>query len=209
MYNSKPHQEHDLQRLQQQMRETRLAVLVTHGEQGLLASHIPVLIDTGEGEYGTVYGHLARANRQWQELQQGSEALLVFAVADAYVSPSFYPSKAATHKVVPTWNYLAVHAYGSAEVIEDSAALLDIVSRLTDRHEQGRDTPWQVSDAPSDYIEGMLRAIVGFRLPITRIQGARKLSQNRSAEDVAGVRNGLASSSDPQDNQLAAQMRPL
>lgn len=209
MYNSKPHQEHDLQRLQQQMRETRLAVLVTHGEQGLLASHIPVLIDTGEGEYGTVYGHLARANRQWQELQQGSEALLVFAGADAYVSPSFYPSKAATHKVVPTWNYLAVHAYGSAEVIEDSAALLDIVSRLTDRHEQGRDTPWQVSDAPSDYIEGMLRAIVGFRLPITRIQGARKLSQNRSAEDVAGVRDGLASSSDPQDNQLAAQMRPL
>lgn len=209
MYNSKPHQEHDLQRLQQQMRETRLAVLVTHGEQGLLASHIPVLIDTGEGEYGTVYGHLARANRQWQELQQGSEALLVFAGADAYVSPSFYPSKAATHKVVPTWNYLAVHAYGSAEVIEDSAALLDIVSRLTDRHEQGRDTPWQVSDAPSDYIEGMLRAIVGFRLPISRIQGARKLSQNRSAEDVAGVRNGLASSSDPQDNQLAAQMRPL
>lgn len=209
MYNSKPHQEHDLQRLQQQMLETRLAVLVTHGEQGLLASHIPVLIDTGEGEYGTVYGHLARANRQWQELQQGSEALLVFAGADAYVSPSFYPSKAATHKVVPTWNYLAVHAYGSAEVIEDSAALLDIVSRLTDRHEQGRDTPWQVSDAPSDYIEGMLRAIVGFRLPITRIQGARKLSQNRSAEDVAGVRNGLASSTDPQDNQLAAQMRPL
>jgi transcriptional regulator len=209
MYNSKPHQEHYLQRLQQQMLETRLAVLITHGEQGLLASHIPVLIDTGEGEYGTVYGHLARANRQWQELQQGSEALLVFAGADAYVSPSFYPSKAATHKVVPTWNYLAVHAYGSAEVIEDGAALLDIVSHLTDRHEQGRDTPWQVSDAPSDYIEGMLRAIVGFRLPISRIQGARKLSQNRSAEDVAGVRDGLASSTDPQDNQLAAQMRPL
>lgn len=209
MYNSKPHQEHDLQRLQQQMLETRLAVLITHGEQGLLASHIPVLIDTGEGEYGTVYGHLARANRQWQALQQGSEALLVFAGADAYVSPSFYPSKAAMHKVVPTWNYLAVHAYGSAEVIEDGAALLDIVSRLTNRHEQGRDTPWQVSDAPSDYIEGMLRAIVGFRLPISRIQGARKLSQNRSAEDVAGVRDGLASSADPQDNQLAAQMRPL
>lgn len=209
MYNSKPHQEHDLKRLQQQMLETRLAVLITHGEQGLLASHIPVLIDTGEGEYGTVYGHLARANRQWQELQQGSEALLVFAGADAYVSPSFYPSKAATHKVVPTWNYLAVHAYGSAEVIEDGAALLDIVSHLTDRHEQGRDTPWQVGDAPSDYIEGMLRAIVGFRLPISRIQGARKLSQNRSVEDVAGVRDGLASSTDAQDNQLAAQMRPL
>ena len=209
MYTSKPHQEHDLTRLHQHMLDTRLAVLVSQGEQGLLATHLPVLVDTGEGEFGTVYAHLARANRQWQDLAQGGEALLVFPGADAYVSPGYYPSKADNPKVVPTWNYLAVHAYGSAEVIEDGAALRRIVSRLTDRHEQGRDTPWQVSDAPSDYIEGMLRAIVGFRLPISRIQGARKLSQNRSAEDVAGVRDGLASSTDAQDNQLAAQMRPL
>jgi transcriptional regulator len=209
MYNSKPHQEHDLERLHQHMRDTRLAVLVSHGEQGLLATHLPVLLDTDEGEFGTVYAHLARANRQWQDLEQGAEALLVFPGADAYISPSYYPSKAENPKVVPTWNYLAVHAYGSAEVIHEAAPLLQIVSRLTDRHEQGRSAPWKVADAPADYIESMLRAIVGIRLPIARLQGARKLSQNRSAEDIAGVREGLGASPDYLDNQVAAHMRQL
>ncbi|MFJ4344937.1 FMN-binding negative transcriptional regulator [Pseudomonas sp. NPDC089401] len=209
MYNSKPHQEHDLERLHQHMLDTRLAVLVSHGEHGLLATHLPVLVDTAEGDYGTVYAHLARANRQWQDLQQGAEALLVFPGADAYVSPSFYPSKADNPKVVPTWNYLAVHAYGTAEVIHEAGALLQIVSRLTDRHEQHSSDPWKVADAPADYLDGMLRAIVGIRLPIARLQGARKLSQNRSAEDIAGVRKALGASSDYLDNQLAAQMRHL
>ncbi|MFJ4444545.1 FMN-binding negative transcriptional regulator [Pseudomonas sp. NPDC089422] len=209
MYNSKPHQEHDLERLHQHMRDTRLAVLVSHGEQGLLATHLPVLLDAEKGEFGIVYAHLARANRQWQDLAQGAEALLVFPGADAYVSPSYYPSKAENPKVVPTWNYLAVHAYGTAEVIHDAAPLLQIVSRLTDRHEQGRSAPWNVADAPADYLDGMLRAIVGIRLPIARLQGARKLSQNRSAEDIAGVRDGLGASPDYLDNQLAAHMRQL
>ncbi|MEN5035630.1 FMN-binding negative transcriptional regulator [Pseudomonas sp. TWI929] len=209
MYNSKPHQEHNLGRLHQHMLDTRLAVLVSHGEQGLLATHLPVLVDTAEGEFGTVYAHLARANRQWQDLAQGAEALLVFPGADAYVSPSYYPSKADNPKVVPTWNYLAVHAYGTAEVIHDAVPLLAIVSRLTDRHEHGRSEPWKVSDAPADYLDGMLRAIVGIRLPIARLQGARKLSQNRSEQDMAGVREGLSTSPDHQDNQLAAHMRQL
>lgn len=209
MYNSKHHQEHDLERLHQHMRGTRLAVLVSHGEQGLLATHLPVLLATDEGEFGTVYAHLARANRQWQALEQGAEVLLVFPGADAYVSPSYYPSKAENPKVVPTWNYLAVHAYGTAEVIHDAAPLLQIVSRLTDRHEQGRSEPWKVADAPADYLDSMLRAIVGIRLPITRLQGARKLSQNRSAQDIAGVRDGLGASPDYLDNQLAAHMRQL
>ncbi|MBF8743924.1 FMN-binding negative transcriptional regulator [Pseudomonas guariconensis] len=209
MYNAKSHQEHDLERLHQQMLQTRLALLVSHGEQGLLATHLPVLLDPHEGAYGTVYAHLARANPQWQVLEQGDEALLVFAGADAYVSPSYYPSKAEHHKVVPTWNYLAVHAYGAVEVIQDAPRLLDIVTRLTDRHEQGRAEPWKVTDAPRDYIDGMLRAIVGIRLPIARLQGARKLSQNRSAEDIQGVREGLAASADHLDNQLAAQMHSL
>lgn len=209
MYNSKPHQEHDLGRLHQHMLQTRLATLVSHGEQGLLASHLPVLVATDEGEFGTVYGHLARANPQWQDLAQGAEALLVFPGADAYVSPGFYPSKADNPKVVPTWNYTAVHAWGPAEVIHEPASLLDIVSRLTDRHEQSRAAPWRVADAPADYLDSMLRAIVGIRLPIGRLQGARKLSQNRSAQDIAGVREGLAASADPVDNQLAAHMRDL
>lgn len=209
MYNSKPHQEHDLTRLHQHMLDTRLAVLVSQGEQGLLATHLPVLVDTAEGDFGTVYAHLARANRQWQDLQHGGEALLVFPGADAYVSPGFYPSKAENPKVVPTWNYLAVHAYGPAEVIHEAEPLLAIVSRLTDRHEQGRSEPWKVTDASADYIEGMLRAIVGIRLPIARLQGARKLSQNRSGHDIDGVREGLSASPDQRDNQLAAHMRQL
>lgn len=209
MYNSKPHQEHDIERLHEHMRDTRLAVLISHGDQGLMATHLPVLLDTDEGQFGTVYAHLARANRQWQDLAQGAEALLVFPGADAYVSPSFYPSKAQNPKVVPTWNYLAVHAYGTAEVIHDAAPLLQIVSRLTDRHEQGRSQPWKVSDAPAGYLDGMLRAIVGIRLPVARLQGARKLSQNRSAQDIAGVREGLNASPDYLDQQLAAHMRQL
>ena len=207
MYNSRPHQEHDLAQLHRQMSATRLAVLVSHGEHGLLATHLPVLIDPAEGSKGTVYAHLARANRQWQDMQSGAEALIVFAGSDAYVSPSYYPGKEADPRTVPTWNYLAVHAYGVAEIIQDSPRLLDIVSRLTDRHEQGRSSPWKVTDAPADYIEGMLRAIVGIRLPIERLQGARKLSQNRSARDIEGVRSSLASSPDHLDNQLAAHMR--
>ena len=209
MYNSKPHQEHDLGRLHQHMLDTRLAILVSKGEQGLLATHLPVLVDIAEGEFGTVYAHLARANPQWHDLRQGGEALLVFPGADAYVSPGYYPSKTDNPKVVPTWNYLAVHAYGPAEVIHEAETLLAIVSRLTERHEQGRDEPWKVTDAPRDYLDGMLRAIVGVRLPITRLQGARKLSQNRSEQDIAGVREGLSASPDYLDNQLAAHMRQL
>ena len=209
MYNSKPHQEHDLGRLHQHMLDTRLAILVSQGEQGLLATHLPVLVDIAEGEFGTVYAHLARANPQWHDLRQGGEALLVFPGADAYVSPGYYPSKTDNPKVVPTWNYLAVHAYGPAEVIHEAETLLAIVSRLTERHEQGRDEPWKDTDAPRDYLDGMLRAIVGVRLPITRLQGARKLSQNRSEQDIAGVREGLSASPDYLDNQLAAHMRQL
>ncbi|WP_085703958.1 MULTISPECIES: FMN-binding negative transcriptional regulator [Pseudomonas] len=209
MYNSKPHQEHDLGRLHQHMLDTRLAILVSKGEQGLLATHLPVLVDIAEGEFGTVYAHLARANPQWHDLKQGGEALLVFPGADAYVSPGYYPSKADNPKVVPTWNYLAVHAYGPAQVIQEAEPLLAIVSRLTEHHEQGRSEPWNVTDAPRDYLDGMLRAIVGIRLPIARLQGARKLSQNRSEQDIAGVREGLSASPDYLDNQLAAHMRQL
>jgi transcriptional regulator len=197
----------DLQELHQQILATRLAVLVTHGEQGLQASHIPLLLDVEQGPNGTLYGHLAKANPQWQELQNGAEALVIFAGADAYVSPGFYPSKAEHGKVVPTWNYVAVHAYVKAEVFNDAHRLRNLVSALTDRHEASRAKPWKVDDAPADYIDGMLKAIVGFALPIERLEGKRKLSQNRSAADIAGVREGLAASPDMQDQALAHLMR--
>ncbi|CAI8770844.1 MULTISPECIES: FMN-binding negative transcriptional regulator [unclassified Pseudomonas] len=196
----------DLPELQQQMLGSRLALLVTHGEQGLQASHLPLLLQVDEGPHGTLYGHFARANRQWQELQGGAEALVIFAGADAYVSPGFYPSKAEHGKVVPTWNYIAVHAYGTAEVFTDTERLRHLVGALTERHESARAQPWKLADAPTDYIDGMLKAIVGFALPIQRLEGKRKLSQNRSTTDIAGVREGLAASPDPHDQALAHLM---
>ena len=203
MYTPRAFALDDLPELQQLIRHTRLAQLVTFGEHGLQASHLPLLLNPDEGPNGTLYGHLAKANRQWQDLQNGSEALVIFAGAEAYVSPGFYPAKAEHGKVVPTWNYLAVHAYGQAEVFTEAERLLTLVSALTDRHENGRAQPWKVSDAPVDYIDGMLKAIVGFALPIQRLQGKRKLSQNRSAADIAGVREGLAASFDVRDQTLA------
>ena len=196
----------DIQILHQQMQASPLPVLVTHASQGLHASHVPLLLDPDEGPYGTLYGHLARANPHGKALAQGTETLVIFAGEQAYISPSFYPSKAEHGKTVPTWNYLAVHAYGTAEVFEDAERLLALVSRLSSKHEAGRPAPWAVSDAPGDYIDSMLKAIVGFRLPITRLEGKRKLSQNRDAADQAGVRQGLLANSNPQDHALAHLM---
>jgi len=206
MYNPKAFAVEDLPHLHQMMDDCRLAVLVTHGEHGLQASHLPLLLDTRQGPNGTLHGHMARANPQWRDLEAGAEALVVFAGVDAYVSPGFYPGKAEHGKVVPTWNYLAVHAYGNAEVFSDPQRLRNLVGELTHRHESGRAQPWKIDDAPAEYIDSMLKAIVGFALPIQRLEGKRKLSQNRSPADAAGVRNGLAASLDPQDQALARLM---
>lgn len=202
MYTPRAFALDDLPEIQQLIQHTRLAQLVSVGEHGLQASHLPLLLNPDEGANGTLYGHMAKANPQWRDLQNGAEALVIFAGADAYVSPTFYPAKAEHGKVVPTWNYLAVHAYGKAEVFTDAERLLAVVSALTDRHEGGRPQPWAVSDAPADYIDGMLKAIVGFALPIERLIGKRKLSQNRSQADINGVRNGLAASEDLRDQTL-------
>lgn len=207
MYTPRAFRDDDLQSLHEHIATTRLAVLVTHGEQGLQATHVPLLLDPRIGAKGTLYGHLARGNKQWRELESGVEALVVFPGADAYVSPGFYPSKAEDPRTVPTWNYVAVHAWGIAQVFHEAEPLLEIVRRLSDRHEQGRERPWSVDDAPVDYVDGMLKAIVGFAIPIERLQCNRKLSQNRSAIDHEGVRSGLAASADPLDNNLAALMQ--
>jgi transcriptional regulator len=206
MYNPAAFKEDDTARLHQLMADTRLAILVTHDENGLQASHLPLLLSSEQGLNGTLFGHLARANPQWRALQNGAEAMVIFPGADAYVSPAFYPAKAEHGKVVPTWNYVAVHAYGVAEVFSDAPRLLEVVTGLTDKHEAGRAAPWAVADAPADYIEKMLGAIVGFALPIARLEGKRKLSQNRSAEDINGVREGLSASGDAKDRELAQLM---
>ncbi|WP_434701357.1 FMN-binding negative transcriptional regulator [Pseudomonas sp. D1-36] len=206
MYNPKAFAVQNIPQLHQMMNDCRLAVLVTQGEHGLQASHLPLLLDTRQGPHGSLRGHMARANPQWRDLEAGAEALVIFPGADAYVSPGLYPSKAEHGKVVPTWNYLAVHAYGTAEVFSDAHRLREVVGALTERHETGRAQPWKLDDAPAEYVEAMLKAIVGFSLPIQRLEGKRKLSQNRSPEDIAGVRNGLATSTDPQDQALSRLM---
>ncbi|ROL82254.1 transcriptional regulator [Pseudomonas protegens] len=206
MYLPRAFADEDLSRLQGVIQHSRLATLVTWGALGLQASHVPLLLDPEQGANGTLYGHLAKANPQCAELASGAEALVIFTGEDAYVSPSFYPSKAEHGKVVPTWNYVSVHAYGQPEVFTDPQRLLQVVEGLTERHETGRPQPWKVADAPADYLDSMLRAIVGFALPIQRLEGKRKLSQNRNVEDIAGVREGLAASADLRDQQLSRLM---
>ena len=207
MYLPSAFRQDDLAELHAQMQASPFALLTSAGAAGVQASHLPLLLAPDEGEFGTLYGHFARANPHWRDLQGGAEALAVFSGPDAYISPGWYPAKAEHGKVVPTWNYIAVHAYGQAEVFDEAERLLQLVSRLSALHEAERPQPWAVSDAPREYIDSMLRAIVGFALPIQRIEGKWKLGQNRSKADQTGVREGLAASSEARDRELAAQMQ--
>lgn len=209
MYIPKAFAVNELAELHGLIEHSGVATLVCQGEQGLQASHLPLLLAPGEGEFGTLYGHFARANPQWRALADGAEVLVVFQGVEAYISPSFYPAKTEHGKVVPTWNYQAVHAHCRAEVFDERERLLALVSALSDKHEQRRERPWAVSDAPSEYIDSMLRAIVGFALPINRFEGSFKLSQNKDAANFAGVRDGLAASSRESERQLAERMAQL
>ena len=208
MYLPSAFRQDDLAELHAQIQASPFALLTSAGAAGVQASHLPLLLAPDEGEFGTLYGHFARANPHWRDLQGGAEALAVFSGPDAYISPGWYPAKAEHGKVVPTWNYIAVHARGPVELIEEPERLLQIVSRLSDQHENGRERPWAVSDTPREYLDSMLRAIVGFALPIRRLEGQWKLSQNRQDADRAGVREGLAVSANLRDRELAARMTP-
>jgi transcriptional regulator len=203
MYVPEAFRDDDLASLHATMRAARLANLVTATADGLTATPLPLIVDPTEGAKGVLYGHVARANPQWKSAPAG-EAMAIFMGADAYVTPSWYAAKQETGKVVPTWNYVAVHAYGPVEFFDDSDRLLEVVTRLTNLYEQARATPWAVTDAPADFVRTMLRGIVGVRMPITRLDGKRKLSQNRSAEDRAAVAAGLAASEHPAERALGA-----
>ena len=181
-----------------------LATLVTIGPDGPEASHVPMLLDRTIGSLGTLSGHLARANDQWRRLAAGPPALAIFLGPDAYVTPSWYATKALTGQVVPTWNYVAVHALGRLTFFEDEERLLDLVTRLTQVHEARRERPWAVSDAPSDYVRQHLRGIVGFELAIAKLEGKWKVSQNQSAEDRAGAADGLRREGEASASAVAA-----
>jgi transcriptional regulator len=161
----------------------------------LNATHLPLMLD---GE--RLVGHIARANKQWQLLDTAVESMAIFSGVDGYVSPSFYATKQETGRVVPTWNYEAVHAYGRLEVIQDTSKILEVVTRLTNKYEGVRQTPWKVSDAPDDYVATQLKNIVALVLHITKLIGVRKLSQNKTPADRAGVIAG-----ETRDNPVLAR----
>jgi len=192
----------DLESIRKTIRNARLANLVTATTDGPVATPLPLFLDESEGEQGTLYGHVAKANPQWR-LPPLGEALAIFTGPEAYVTPSWYATKQETGKVVPTWNYVAVHAYGPVEFFHEPERLLDVVTRLTSKHEGARAEPWAVSDAPADFIAAQLRGIVGVRIPVTRFEGKRKMSQNRPEADRVGVAAGLAASENPQDREVA------
>jgi len=206
MYTPPAFVEDDPSALRQLIREARLSSLVTATAEGLIATPLPLILDENEGEHGVLYGHVARANPQWR-LPAAGEALVIFSGPDAYVSPSWYASKREHGKVVPTWNYVAVHAYGQVEFFEDEGRLQDVVTRLTNLHEQPRAEPWAVTDAPAQFIRSQLKGIVGLRLPIARIEGKRKMSQNRPEADRVGVAEGLTES-DRLTDRIVAQLIP-
>lgn len=167
------------------------ATLVSLGEGGLLSTPLPLLLDRSNAGIRLI-GHVARANPHWKRFDPAVPSLAIFQGGDAYVTPSWYVEKQKTGKVVPTWNYVSIHVHGRLEAVEDPVALLEIVTRLTNRHEAGRERPWQVSDAPADYIAAMLRGIVGVVLNVEKLEGKAKLSQNKAAEDRAAIRAGMA-----------------
>ena len=180
----------DAQALQALMREHPLATLISQGPEGPCADHIPLEFDADDGPHGCLIGHVARANPVWQQAP-GQAVLAVFQGPQAYISPNHYPSKAVHHRVVPTWNYAVVHAHGTLQIEQDPAWVLALVTRLTHRHEAASARPWSVSDAPAEHVQRLLSAIVGIRIPLTRLMGKWKISQNQSEADRLGAASGL------------------
>jgi transcriptional regulator len=194
MYLPKHFEQTDSEAMARLLAAHPLATLAWSSADGLAADHLPLMWERADadGALGTLRGHVARANPVWREAA-GSQVLAVFQGPQAYITPSWYPSKAETAKVVPTWNYAVVHARGRLRVSEDAAWLRALVGRLTDTHEAAFAKRWQVGDAPADYVQQMLRAIVGIEVELTSLQGKWKVSQNRTAGDRAGVAAGLGS----------------
>ena len=206
MYVPKHFEETNVETLHALIRAHPLGALVTLGPDGLDANHVPFEVDPNPTPFGTLLAHVARANPVWREAA-GADVLVLFQGAEIYISPSWYPTKQETAKVVPTWNYAVVHAHGRLRAIEDRDWLRTFVTRLTDRHEGGRPDPWKVTDAPADYVESMLRGIVGLEIPIARLVGKWKVSQNRPAHDQDGVVEGLSQHETPNASAMADLVR--
>lgn len=186
------------------IREHPLGTLVTNTGAGLDANHLPFMLDANRGPHGTLVAHLARANTTWTDVADGAFVLVVFHGAQGYISPNWYASKHETHRHVPTWNYEVVHVHGRLRIHDDARTVGGVVARLTRQHEAGQAHPWKMSDAPADYLAEKIGQIVGIEVEITRLEGKRKLSQNRELRDVESAVQALEERG---QGELAAAMR--
>jgi transcriptional regulator len=204
MYLPKHHEESDLAVLHALIKAHPLGAWVIQSEGELLVNHIPLLIDATRGKYGTLVGHVARANAAWKTLSTTSNSIVVFQGAESYISPSWYPGKHEHGKVVPTWNYAVVHAHGIPRATEDPNWLLTHLTQMTNERESKQALPWKVSDAPQDFIDQLMQAIVGIEIPIDKLVGKWKVHQHRSDAEKLGVVAGLQGRGDSQSEAMAA-----
>jgi len=186
------------------IRSHPFGMLLTHAAGGLEANHLPFLFDASRGGQGVLLAHVARANPVWREVEEGAQVLVVFRGPQGYISPSWYVSKAETHRHVPTWNYEVVHAHGKIRMFDDEAFVRGVVARLTREHEAGEPCPWKMGDAPADYLASELQQIVGIEVELTRLEGKRKLSQNREPRDFDSTVRELEQRG---QSELAAAMK--
>jgi transcriptional regulator len=207
MYIPADFKEERIETLHALIRAQPLATLVTLGADGLIASHVPLEIDPDPAPFGTLRGHLARGNPQWRDAKLDTEALAIFQGPAAYVSPSWYATKRESGKVVPTWNYAVVHARGRLAIHDDPVWLGALVRRLTESQERRFAESWKVEDAPADFIDRQLKAIVGIEMRLARLDGKWKMSQNRPAADREGVVGGLEALGDEESRAVAALVR--
>jgi transcriptional regulator len=191
MYIPRAHKEERVSVLHKLMEDQPLASLITVGSSGLFASHIPMVLEQN-GALGQLRCHISRANTQWRDYTQSVEALAIFSGPQHYITPNWYAEKQETGKVVPTWNYAVVHAYGYLKIVEDSEWLMSHLARLTSIHEADSPVPWKIEDAPAEYIATIIKGIVGLEMTIERLEGKWKVSQNRPEQDRRGVAEGLA-----------------
>jgi transcriptional regulator len=203
MYIPRANQEDRVPVLHKLMEDQPLASLITMGSSGLFASHIPMVLEQN-GALGLLKCHVSRANTQWRDHSPTVQALAIFSGPQHYITPTWYPEKQETGKVVPTWNYVVVHAYGFLKVIEDSEWLRAHLKKLTSIHEAASPVPWKIGDAPADYISSQMKGIVGMEMTIDRLEGKWKLSQNRSERDRDAVASGLADLNTPESLAMKA-----
>ena len=203
MYNPSPFAENRVDVLHAFIRQYPLAVIVSCGDEGPEATHVPVVLHEDVGRHGMLRCHFARANRQWEMMRSRPTVLAILQGPDHYITPNWYPSKREHGKVVPTWNYVAVHVRGKARIIEGQQELEQHLRTLTHQHESGRETPWSIDNAPKEYIEALSRGIVGIEIEIVEIQGKWKVSQNRPETDRMGVVAGLEAAGSPSSLTMA------